>query len=303
MHVYLAGPMRGYPEFNFPAFRECATFLRFIGYDVTSPAEMDEDIGFDAAGTLEEQEFSVTDAMRRDFQVILDVDGVVLMPGWDQSTGARAERFVAEQTGKVVRYLKPCGGSYSVVNAPEWSGDPRKPIEPPAEVLYEQGSQEPRDCDHEAGFCSWNAPPQRESFDLEQQRAFATIPAVVEAKRVRVVTPAPGTAETRVVDPTTGGEKGSKLARYDLIPADVLEELAEHYGRGARKYADRNWEKGYAWSLSYAALMRHLQAFWQQEDIDHDPVIGDSPHIIAVVWHAMALAAFSFRHDGTDDRP
>jgi hypothetical protein len=105
--------------------------------------------------------------------------------------------------------------------------------------------------------------------------------------------------ELRVIDPVTGGEKGSKLARFDLIPQDVLWMLAEHYGRGAQKYEDRNWERGYKWSLSYAALMRHLSAFWQGEDTDAET---GSPHIIAAVWHAMALAAFQERAIGTDDR-
>lgn len=108
------------------------------------------------------------------------------------------------------------------------------------------------------------------------------------------------TGEVRVVDPKTGGEKGSKLARFDLIPQDVLWLLAEHYGRGARKYEDRNWERGYSWSLSIAALMRHLSAFLQGENMDKET---GSPHIVAVAWHAFALSAFQERGIGTDDRP
>jgi hypothetical protein len=107
-------------------------------------------------------------------------------------------------------------------------------------------------------------------------------------------------AEVRVVNEKTGGEKGSKLARFDLVPVEPLILLAEHFGRGARKYADRNWEKGYDWSLSFAAMMRHAWAFWSGEDID--PETG-SPHIIAVAWHAFALAEFMRRHPELDNRP
>lgn len=104
--------------------------------------------------------------------------------------------------------------------------------------------------------------------------------------------------EVRMVS-ETGAEKGSKLARFDLIPAGPLIELAEHFGRGAKKYADRNWEAGYDWSLSFAALQRHAWAFWNGEDLD--PETG-TKHIIAVAWHALALAQFMDQHPDFDNR-
>lgn len=119
----------------------------------------------------------------------------------------------------------------------------------------------------------------------------------------------PDGQETRIVDPTTGGAKGSKLAAFHLIPWTIIREVAEHFGRGARKYEDRNWEKGYAWSLSFAALHRHLEAFWQRDDFDQDPSLyiegeqHNARHIVAVVWHALVLAWFSRYKVGTDDRP
>lgn len=105
--------------------------------------------------------------------------------------------------------------------------------------------------------------------------------------------------ETRVVDPTTGGEKGRKIDRYDLIPAEFEQALAVHYGVGARKYADRNWERGYLWSLSIRALRSHFNAWCRGED--HDPETG-THHLIAVAWHACALFIFQLRGLGTDDR-
>ena len=107
------------------------------------------------------------------------------------------------------------------------------------------------------------------------------------------------TEEVRSVS-ATGGEKGTKLQRYDLIPALPLRLLAEHYGVGARKYADRNWERGYEWSKSFAALNRHLWQFWNGENNDAET---GSPHIIAVAWHAFALAEFAWTHREYDDRP
>lgn len=104
--------------------------------------------------------------------------------------------------------------------------------------------------------------------------------------------------EVRVTNNCTGGQKGQKLARYDLIPPRALHALAEHYGRGAKKYADRNWEKGVNWSLNFAALQRHLWAFWGGEDNDEE---GNS-HLAAAMWHVAALIEYGHTHPGLDDR-
>jgi hypothetical protein len=106
--------------------------------------------------------------------------------------------------------------------------------------------------------------------------------------------------ETRIVDETTGGAKGQKLARFDLIPPVSLWALAEQFGRGAAKYGDRNWELGYAWSLNYGALLRHLMAFWSGENIDAET---GAHHLDAVMWHATVLRNFVETHPEMDDRP
>lgn len=105
-------------------------------------------------------------------------------------------------------------------------------------------------------------------------------------------------SEVRIVDPATGGAKGQKLARFDLIPQDALFEVAKVYGVGSKKYEDRNWERGYAWGLSYGALQRHLSLDMQGEDMDPEGFY----HLAAVAWHALALLAFRLRNVGTDDR-
>jgi len=104
--------------------------------------------------------------------------------------------------------------------------------------------------------------------------------------------------EVRITDPTTGAQKGSKMARFDLIPPEALWALAEHYGKGCAKYADRNWEGGYKWGLSIAALERHLTRWKMGESYDQET---GSHHLIAVVWHAIALFIYELRGLGTDD--
>lgn len=114
------------------------------------------------------------------------------------------------------------------------------------------------------------------------------------------VTPthSPTSKETITIDPITGGKKGAKLARFSLIPPDFLWALAEHYGVGSQKYDDRNWEKGYKWSLSLDAHGRHLSQWLQGEDNDEET---GSNHLIASVWHLIALWWFAKRGRGTDD--
>lgn len=105
--------------------------------------------------------------------------------------------------------------------------------------------------------------------------------------------------EVRSVDPDSGAMKGVKLARFSLIPPSVLYELAEHYGKGAEKYDDHNYLKGYDWSKSYDALQRHLNQFWHGEDYDEET---GSKHMIAAAWHCIALAKFMDIHRDKDDR-
>lgn len=104
--------------------------------------------------------------------------------------------------------------------------------------------------------------------------------------------------EVRVTDPETGGQKGSKLATFSLIPSDLLYALAEHYGKGMNKYSARNWEKGYKWSLSLDAAQRHLHTWILGED--DDPETGSS-HLVASIWHLIALWWFHRHRKGTDD--
>lgn len=119
-----------------------------------------------------------------------------------------------------------------------------------------------------------------------------------------VAVPTPGSDEVRMTS-VTGGQKGQKEARYSLIPAGPLRELAVLFGRGNIKYPTEpmgtpNWKLGYDWSLSKDALDRHLELFWACED--HDPEMAVK-HVICVAWHALVLAWFMENRPEFDDRP
>lgn len=97
----------------------------------------------------------------------------------------------------------------------------------------------------------------------------------------------------------TGGQKGVKPARHSLIPAEALNILAELYGKGAEKYADHNWRKGYEWSKSYDSMQRHATSFWAGEDIDPDTGM---PNLACVAFHAFTLMIFANEQPQFDDR-
>ena len=117
MKLYLAGPMRGIPEFNFPAFHAGAKRLRSAGHIIFCAAERDiEKTGVDiskgnAAGDndLAEKQhgFNLREALRDDLVFIcMEADGIALLPGWENSKGAVAERATAIALGLRVMTLE-----------------------------------------------------------------------------------------------------------------------------------------------------------------------------------------------------
>lgn len=105
--------------------------------------------------------------------------------------------------------------------------------------------------------------------------------------------------EVRVVS-ATGGVKGQKPVRLHAIPRESLWELGRVYAFGEEKYDDYNFRKGYSWSLSYDALLRHVTAFWDGEDRDLE---SNLHHLAHAVWHGICLLFFSLTGVGEDDRP
>ena len=115
MKVYVAGPMRGIPEFNYPAFTTATAKLRTQGHEVFNPTEQDlirdnKDWGREVpSGNLREAEakgFSLRTALGDDLAFICKyADAVALLPGWVHSKGARAERATAEALGLQVILL------------------------------------------------------------------------------------------------------------------------------------------------------------------------------------------------------
>lgn len=120
MKIYLAGPMRGYKDFNFPAFMEAAAKLRAEGHKVFNPAERDiKAYGSRKLQTKNGDEHEVAKRLnmsgkelaRECFEVdtkwiCRNADCIALLPGWRQSKGAQAERALGRALGLKIVYLK-----------------------------------------------------------------------------------------------------------------------------------------------------------------------------------------------------
>lgn len=116
-YFYLAGPMTGYPQFNYPAFDAAAADLRDQGYKIVSPAELDDpdtrkwaesspdgvhrDV-VDNGGEAYGKEYG--SFLGRDVQIVADQNcvGVICLDGWEKSRGAQLETHVARVMHKEI---------------------------------------------------------------------------------------------------------------------------------------------------------------------------------------------------------
>jgi Domain of unknown function (DUF4406) len=89
--IYIAGPMSGLPDFNYPAFHAAAQRLRDLGFNVENPADNPEPHCGSWLGY-----------MRMAIRQLAQCDGVALLPGWESSRGARIEQQLATQLGLIV---------------------------------------------------------------------------------------------------------------------------------------------------------------------------------------------------------
>lgn len=119
MKIYLAGPMRGIENFNFPAFFEAAEMLRARGHEVFNPAERDtKEWGGERLRSEKGDENEVADNLGMDKislarhcfladtnWICTQADAIYVLPGWETSKGAKAEKALGEAIGLMIVYL------------------------------------------------------------------------------------------------------------------------------------------------------------------------------------------------------
>jgi hypothetical protein len=120
--LYIAGPMRGKPDFNYPAFNDAARYLREDGWGVSNPAEH---FGGD-------QSLPVPVYLREAARSLSECDGIVFLHGWWESEGAIMEYAIAQACGLHMFTLTFTGRP----DWPEGHGVRLKPLntKPPVEL-------------------------------------------------------------------------------------------------------------------------------------------------------------------------
>ena len=117
-NFYLAGPMSGIANFNFPAFHAAAEHLRSLGHKVFNPAERDierhggtdiskDNHAGDPSLAAKVHGFSLREALADDTAYICkEANAIAMLPGWEKSNGARAEHALAVALGHSILYLE-----------------------------------------------------------------------------------------------------------------------------------------------------------------------------------------------------
>ena len=98
MKVYVAGPMTGLPDFNYPAFTAAAERLTAAGHRALNPVDSET---LNDTGSPQTWDWYMRHALR----MVLDADGIALLDGWEASRGARLEHHVATTLGIPVHPL------------------------------------------------------------------------------------------------------------------------------------------------------------------------------------------------------
>ncbi len=285
--IYIAGPMSGYPQYNFPAFDKARDELEKNGWQVGSPADMDREHGFDPTvlpledwidmsdgstykeycfptdATIpnrtnnEDKETFLKNAMERDKAAIVNCDAVYLLEGWEKSEGVKVElehlqEYEAGITPKTAIYL---------------TAHPQTPYPTPNDQSYFSSAMQ--------AIHTWMIADDPEAC---ARFGFTTLDSGEREEY-----------ETGAVRDTNKGK-----GRFDLLPYAPLKRLAGLYERGAEKYDDNNWRRGIPTNRAYESALRHLHQANELNTLKRLGRVTDDPmasedHLAAAAFNIMVI--------------
>lgn len=243
--IYLSGPMRGQPNNGFEQFDRYAAYYRTFGYEVISPAEMDRALP---------EPWVREDCLKRDIKVLVDgkVDELRMLPGWEESEGAQLEKEVAEAIG-----------------LPVWI----------APIIGQTDLKEGKFIPIDSGQAYSAASRQRAANEKVNKQLDAIDVLLEPIPQVEFVVKDSG--ERQKFDSGMVRDVTTDKIRWDLVfDGPLMQRLAEHLTKGAKKYEARNWMKasGEAEKERFReSAVRHFVLWFNN--------VRDEDHMAAVVFN------------------
>ena len=87
--------------------------------------------------------------------------------------------------------------------------------------------------------------------------------------------------------------------RLELVPWAAVSDIAAVLTFGAAKYDANNWCRGARWGRYFAALLRHLFAWWRGENLDQETGLSHLAHAGCCLLFLMEYQRNGW---GEDDR-
>ena len=236
---YIAGPMRGIPFCNFPAFAEASDALEASGWNVFSPHLNDIEKGLipdangDPGAQLPLKAYMVTDLAQ-----VCQSDAIFMLPGWENSKGANLEHNVAQSLDIPV-YDYTSGGRITILHSDEhgqWLGIDHSDVE-------------------------------QQAYTVDDLREISELRALADEFGIDLDK---SEVDGRVRQFATGATRNADAARID--PEGFLSPLALisfcDYMNANRVQADGsvrdsdNWQKGIPLDAYMKSMWRHLLEVW-----------------------------------------
>jgi len=315
--IYIAGSMKGHDDFNFPLFFQAEEFLSSQGYDVVNPARLDCEAGFplERLKQLNEAEFKefLNGATKRDLDALQGCDGIVMLPGWESSKGARAEKAVAEWMHRRVGYLWSENGDGFNLTWEDERQSGKAPQVPDADGWIPHSPDDPMPCDEDAIVdvkfyigkvnegkvaSMWGWSGGRGAYSITAWRPHQPQPKQPYNSDER--------AEWDVEQPKfhpndPKGAAGAKKCPMHLLPPVALEQIAWVMGLGASKYGPWNYIEADVCASTYiGALLRHWSEFAKGVDIDPESGL---PHLAHIAANCAIVLTAQQQGSLVDDRP
>lgn len=279
---YIAGPMRGYPHFNFPAFEEAELTLAEAGWVVFSPHRNDLEAGEapDPEGRHEKAK-PLKHYMVNDLAQVCQSDAVFFLDGWENSEGARLEWNVANALD-IPCWSFSLGVQHEIVGRGE-DGSIHISLYDPIEdeqgaspdLNFPEADDLKRMYDefHEAVEKRIAATTERMCTDAE---GCETCPSPSVCRRLRQ----DYHEDSKATNPKD--LVGSGKLPIHLWPTTATELGSLGLLDGMLKYGRQNWRAaGIRYSIYHDAINRHLSAVWEGEWEDPDSGLPHWAHILA----------------------